>query len=412
MKAERIFFRTAVDGFALTTSLTTVEFTSGGTTFTELTVGAKRLQTLLFRMQPTGAAINEIVVEGKLHPDDTVWTALPSASLTAVADGVSGTLTVPVTGYDQVRLRLKAAGACTAVVYLGGTDQLPFDPDLATLTNGSNADSLHTHANLPTADEKAALVGMNAPSASNPYATKATIDSRFAKPAGMARMVSVKTAGNIVIKAKSSTGYIAARAWDGAITIVGAGSSTVRYVINLAVPASGAWSDSAPKEIFVWSCTGSADATQSGNLTYLSCYSNSLTVSGLTALTYLSCIANSLTALDVSSLTALTELSCNSNALTVLDVSGLTALTTLYCDSNNLTSIRATGVILSYGYPSVYYGSNLEDNDLDAAALDQFYTDLGVDVGANGVLMVGGNPGTTSDDPDIATAKGYTVAGS
>ena len=82
------------------------------------------------------------------------------------------------------------------------------------------------------------------------------------------------------------------------------------------------------------------------SLTYLSCYSNSLTgdVSGwsaLTSLTTLYCSSNSLTG-DVSgwsALTSLTTLNCSSNSLTG-DVSGwsaLTSLTTLSCSSNSLT---------------------------------------------------------------------------
>jgi hypothetical protein len=83
------------------------------------------------------------------------------------------------------------------------------------------------------------------------------------------------------------------------------------------------------------------------------------------------------------------------------------------CRYNSLTSLRAQGASLGYGY---YYNTNsfssgvdAQDNQLSAAALNQFYTDL-----ANGAspLIVGNNPGTTGDDPSIATNKGYTVYGS
>jgi hypothetical protein len=53
----------------------------------------------------------------------------------------------------------------------------------------------------------------------------------------------------------------------------------------------------------------------------------------------------------------------------------------------------------------------LESNLLSGAALDAFYTSLGVDASAQGIILVNGNPGTTSDNPTIATAKGYTIVG-
>jgi len=262
------------------------------------------------------------------------------------------------------------------------------------------------------------------------------LQAHTTKPPGMVRMVSVKEAvGNISGSVKSTTGYIGVRWWDGTVEIVGNGSAGTAHNWSKAVPAwDSAWSGPSPKEIYMWSATGAADPTQSGDITYLNCYTNSLTsldvsgltaltyldcysnsltsldVSGLTALTYLRCFVNSLTSLDVSGLTALTYLDCSGNSLTSLDVSGLTALTYLNCYDNSLTSLRATGVVLSYSYGG--YGSWVDANDLDADALDQFYTDLGEDVGETGIIDVTGNPGTSGDDPSIATAKGYTITGS
>ena len=54
--------------------------------------------------------------------------------------------------------------------------------------------------------------------------------------------------------------------------------------------------------------------------------------------------------------------------------------------------------------------ASLKNNNLVAADLDQFYTDLGAC--DDGVLSVQGNPGISADTPSIATAKGYTVFGS
>jgi Leucine-rich repeat (LRR) protein len=171
----------------------------------------------------------------------------------------------------------------------------------------------------------------------------------------------------------------------------------------------------------------SLDASGLTALLFLSCHSNPLTsldVSGLTALTVLACSNNSLTSLDVSGLTALTQLICSNNSLTSLDASGLTALTQLICSNNSLTSLRAVGVgAASYGATSYLgYGSygysgglQLQNNNMSAAALDQFYADLATlppGYSYNAIVVVGDNPGTDGDDPTIATAKGYTVYGS
>jgi hypothetical protein len=53
-------------------------------------------------------------------------------------------------------------------------------------------------------------------------------------------------------------------------------------------------------------------------------------------------------------------------------------------------------------------GVDLTYCNFNAAALDQIYTDL---ASGNGVILVNGNPGTPTDNPSIATAKGYTVLG-
>jgi Leucine-rich repeat (LRR) protein len=156
-------------------------------------------------------------------------------------------------------------------------------------------------------------------------------------------------------------------------------------------------------------------------LTQLNCYINSLAaldVSGLTALTILLCSSNSLAALDVSGLTALTTLNCSANSLTSLNVSGLTALNGLNCSSNSLTSLRAVGVVFDSGkWKNKKKGKSageqaIYSNQLNAAALNQFYTDLGATTPGTGFLDVSSNPGTTTDDPTIATNKGYVVIGS
>ena len=81
------------------------------------------------------------------------------------------------------------------------------------------------------------------------------------------------------------------------------------------------------------------------SLTYLSCYSNSLTtlnVTQNTALTVLICRQNNLSSLDVSQNTSLGVLHCNNNQLTSLDVSLNTSLGDLKCHYNQLTELDVT----------------------------------------------------------------------
>ncbi len=93
-------------------------------------------------------------------------------------------------------------------------------------------------------------------------------------------------------------------------------------------------------------------------------------------------------------------------------------ITSLRAESVSLSSAAGFWQYVSYNYP---YGANytfvpgtmeqgnLSSNSLNAAALDQFYTDLMTGTGA---LYVASNAGTASDAPSIATTKGYTVYGS
>lgn len=302
---------------------------------------------------------------------------------------------------------------------------------------GGHLDLDNHHLGSVTPDELACVHGATS-------AIQAQLDARASQselrlrtrqnPPGMARMVSVK-GSDLSWFVTTTTGYAAVRTWDGTVSVMGSGNPALSISFCLTVPASGAWSKSAPKEVFVWSCT-SGNATRSGDLTLLVCSNGSLTsldVSGLTGLICLNCNSNSLKSLDVSGLTALTQLDCSSNAmaslavggctaltglfchtnsLAALDVSGLAALTYLNCHGNSLTAIRAVDVVLSYATSSLAYGCSISGNRLDAAALNQFYTDLGADPGATGMIDVSGNPGASGDNPTIATAKGYTIIGS
>ena len=239
--------------------------------------------------------------------------------------------------------------------------------------------------------------------------------ARFQAPPAdpFATLVSTKSTGNVSGFARSTTGYIKVEWWDSTSNVYGMGVAGNNLAWSKAAGGAGS------KTLLIY--PSDASGNLSGSLTSLLCNNNSLTsldVSGLTALTNLTCFSNSLTSLDVSGLTALTYLDCQVNSLTSLDVSGLTALTNLFCNNNSLTSLRAVGAVFDTGkWKNKKKGratvvQAIFSNQLNAAALNQFYTDLGATTPGTGFLDVSGNSGITTDDPTIATNKGYVVFGS
>lgn len=68
-----------------------------------------------------------------------------------------------------------------------------------------------------------------------------------------------------------------------------------------------------------------------------------------------------------------------------------------------LTSITAYGIDQNF---------DISNASLNAAALDTLYTNLADVSGSPKTITVTDNPGTSGDDPDIATEKGWTVTGS
>lgn len=96
--------------------------------------------------------------------------------------------------------------------------------------------------------------------------------------------------------------------------------------------------------------------------------------------------------------------------------------------NSTIAEVRAVGVTLGtapQGTVSFYYapgytpnfwlwnggGADLRDQPMTASALNQLYTDLAADGGdpTLGSILVGGCTGAGSDNPSIATGKGYTV---
>ena len=228
------------------------------------------------------------------------------------------------------------------------------------------------------------------------------------KPPGMARMVSVKATGQIDIYASSTNGYFAVRSWDGAVT-VGLGS------LSLVVPTSGAWSKSAPKEIYVWSCT-SGNATQSGDLTFLEMSSSGLTsldVSGLSSLGSLYLYDNSsLTSLDVSGLSSLTFLDLSYCGLTSFDGSGLSSLEYINISDNNLTSILLPEWSGTQPYTWTTYSVNLYGNSLSTDAVWLLLDSLPVASDQPYPINLNNNPcdDTVTAGPNLVAGATYSQA--
>lgn len=93
---------------------------------------------------------------------------------------------------------------------------------------------------------------------------------------------------------------------------------------------------------------------------------------------------------------------------------GLQKLPTV--DASGITSAQTNFLYRNYSLKNArnftgmkYATLNLQDAALDADELDELYTNLGTASGQT--IIVTNCPGTSSDDPTIATAKGWTVTG-
>lgn len=294
------------------------------------------------------------------------------------------------------------------------------------------------------------------------------------KPPGMIWFSTRMESGTFSFSAKSDTGYFAVRWWDGSTSSHGTGNTTQYVTASKAVPTSGSYARSSPKAIYVWPTSSSGSLIQSGNFTGFACSSRKITAlstSDCTSLVDLTCDSNGMEYLDASRCNSVATLTCHNNRLRSLDLTTLTSLKNLYCQSNlleaidvshvpgllalqcnsnfltsinlvystdlldlfchdnqitslliisskslrslncsgnELQSVRAVGV--SFANP---FGANLEGNNLQGSALNQFYADLSTaPAGQSPPIYVGGNPGTGGDNPFTATTKGYAVYGS
>jgi Leucine-rich repeat (LRR) protein len=155
----------------------------------------------------------------------------------------------------------------------------------------------------------------------------------------------------------------------------------------------------------------------SSSLTVLELDHNQLTsfsCTGLSGLTRLQLVNNQLTSFSGEGLSSsLTILQLDNNQLTSFSCTGLSGLTRLRLQYNAaLASIRVIGsAINGQYYSSGYSGAAAiaaQNCALNAAALDQMYSDL---ANGTGFIWVVGNPGVSGDTPSIANSKGYVVIG-
>ena len=93
---------------------------------------------------------------------------------------------------------------------------------------------------------------------------------------------------------------------------------------------------------------------------------------------------------------------CPSLQSVTLDAGAVTNTSSMFYNCPSLQSVILTGLTR---------GVSVANASLSSTALDALYTSLGTAAGSQ-TITVGGNYGTTGDNPSIATSKGWTVSGS
>jgi hypothetical protein len=274
----------------------------------------------------------------------------------------------------------------------------------------------------------------------------------------------VQSSGGWRIRISTSTGFYKMEWWDGTTTTAANESFVLKTIV-------APYDNLTPKPFKVYSIDNATDQRKIGYITEIW---HQRTTSGIPRLSnintanfrncprlqkfyFFNTVSVQMTSpstLDFSGLKELTDLRIGATdsgvyasggnllvlALTSVDVTGCSSLQYCYICSSQLTSVTglnsaANSLITlvlynnnslsslriqncSFNNPSTYTyggynyllsgGAELSLCNFNAAALDQIYTDL---ASGNGIIIVTNNPGTTTDDPSIATAKGYTVLG-
>jgi surface protein len=106
---------------------------------------------------------------------------------------------------------------------------------------------------------------------------------------------------------------------------------------------------------------------------------------------------------DTSKVTSMANMFANCSSfqsVPAFDTGGVTAVAGMFLNCNSLSRFEATGMKVSVSFANC---------KLSAADLDEIYTNLATVTGQT--ITVTGNYGTASDNPSIATAKGWSVTG-
>ena len=106
------------------------------------------------------------------------------------------------------------------------------------------------------------------------------------------------------------------------------------------------------------------------------------------------------------------EVNASNCNLSSLNMTSLTGLYQFQVSNNRLTSI---GIPAGWGGRPGYvaYNIGIQSNNLNATALNNFFTALGTYIGSygtygeGGIIYYGGNPGSDTCNPSIASAKGW-----
>ena len=217
----------------------------------------------------------------------------------------------------------------------------------------------------------------------------------------------------IKVNATTSTGYFALTDGTNTSTVYGsnyytAGNYSYMYMAPPAVLSTLVAGD---RVVRLYPCNVGGTYDSSATIQAISLISND----------------NAITAIDISHCSGLYYFGAMSDQITGAGRRKQFGSPVTSLQPTGITEIRAVGLKLGTGpqtyithhsmtaYNGWYWsegGADIREQDLDAAALDQFYTDLISDADPTlGSLLVTGNPGTGSDTPSIATGKGYTVEG-
>ena len=153
----------------------------------------------------------------------------------------------------------------------------------------------------------------------------------------------------------------------------------------------------------------------------------SLDLTGCVALNYVDLTGNQLSSLDWSTFTV-NYITLTNNRFTELNVAGKDTLVNLIAPDNLITSVDMTGCTAMSGitlanntgltsivgvgsfYTGAFTGAlSFNNTGLTAAQIDAIFTALPISYGGT-IVLVQGNPGSGTCDPQIAIEKGWTVS--